>query len=96
MQSCKHESWIKIAEYLVEDVPKLLSCKDVKDVKDVLAIVFNSLPSKFLEFIKWVAEVRRREDAGQTLSPEEKERLGVKVSCKKQNNQHLNSMCVHT
>ncbi|KAL7598028.1 hypothetical protein Lser_V15G27079 [Lactuca serriola] len=82
--SCKHESWIKIAEYLVEDVPKLLSCKDVKDVKDVLAIVFNSLPSKFLEFIKWVAEVRRREDAGQTLSPEEKERLGVKEEILKQ------------
>ncbi|CAI9288431.1 unnamed protein product [Lactuca saligna] len=82
--SCKHESWIKIAEYLVEDVPKLLSCKDVKDVKDVVAIVFNSLPSNFLEFIKWVAEVRRREDAGQTLSPEEKERLDVKEEILKQ------------
>lgn len=87
---------MNIAKYLMEDVPVLLGSRNVKDVKDVLSIVFNSLPSKFLEFIKWVAEVRRREDAGQTLSPEEKERLGVKVSCKKQNNQHLNSMCVHT
>ncbi|CAH1424216.1 unnamed protein product [Lactuca virosa] len=95
--SCKHESWIKIAEYLVEDVPKLLSCKDVKDVKDVLAIVFNSLPSKFLEFIKWVAEVRRREDAGQTLSPEEKERLAVKEEILKQVQEirlHKHIVCV--
>ncbi|KAI3526586.1 hypothetical protein L1887_05843 [Cichorium endivia] len=82
--SCKHESWIKIAEYLVEDVPKLLSCMDVKDVKDVLAIVFNSLPSNFLEFIKWVAEVRQREDSGLTLSQEEKERLAVKEEILKQ------------
>ncbi|XP_024974987.1 glutathione gamma-glutamylcysteinyltransferase 1-like [Cynara cardunculus var. scolymus] len=82
--SCKHESWIKIAKYLVEDVPTLLSCKDVKDVKDVLSIVFNSLPSKFLEFIKWVAEVRQREDGGQSLSSEEKERLAVKEEILKQ------------
>lgn len=79
MQSCKHESWINIAKYLVEDVPVLLSSKNVKDVKDVLSIVFNSLPSKFLEFIKWVAEVRRTEDGGQSLSPEEQERLSIKV-----------------
>ncbi|KAL4588035.1 hypothetical protein LXL04_000913 [Taraxacum kok-saghyz] len=83
--SCKHESWIKIADYLIEDVPKLLSCNDVKDVKDVLAIVFKSLPSKnILEFIKWVAEVRQREDAGQTLTSEEKERLSIKEEILKQ------------
>ena len=79
LQSCKHESWTKIAKYLVEDVPTLLSSKDVKDVKDVLSIVFNSLPSKFLEFIKWVAEVRRLEDGDQSLSSEEKQRLAIKV-----------------
>ncbi|KAI3517400.1 hypothetical protein L1887_16614 [Cichorium endivia] len=37
------------------------------DVKDVLVIVFNSYPSNFQEFFKWVAEVRQREDSGQTL-----------------------------
>lgn len=76
--SCKHESWVSIAKYLVDDVPVLLSLKNVAVVKDVLSIVFNSLPSKFLDFIKWVAEVRRREDGGQSLSQEEKERLSIK------------------
>ncbi|KAI3738079.1 hypothetical protein L2E82_28097 [Cichorium intybus] len=37
------------------------------DVKDVLVIVFNSRPSNFQEFFKWVAEVRQKEDSGQTL-----------------------------
>ncbi|KAI3782952.1 hypothetical protein L2E82_13013 [Cichorium intybus] len=82
--SCKHESWVNIAKYLVEDVPVLLSSTNVKDVKDVLSIVFNSLPSKFLEFIKWVAEVRRTEEGNQSLSPEELERLTIKGEILKQ------------
>nr|XP_043620802.1 glutathione gamma-glutamylcysteinyltransferase 1-like isoform X2 [Erigeron canadensis] len=82
--SCKHESWASIAKYLVEDVPVLLSSKKVKDVKNVLSIVFNSLPSKFLEFIKWVAEVRRTEEGDQSLSTEEQERLSVKGEILKQ------------
>ena len=71
---------MNIAKYLMEDVPVLLGSRNVKDVKDVLSIVFNSLPSKFLEFIKWVAEVRRTEEGDQSLSPEEQERLAIKVS----------------
>ncbi|KAJ9547848.1 hypothetical protein OSB04_020391 [Centaurea solstitialis] len=82
--SCKHESWANIAKYLVEDVPVLLSSENVKDVKDVLSIVFNSLPSKVLEFIKWVAEVRRTEEGDQSLSPEEQERLAIKGEILKQ------------
>ncbi|KAI3772965.1 hypothetical protein L6452_04161 [Arctium lappa] len=82
--SCKHESWVNIAKYLVEDVPVLLSSKNVKDVKDVLSIVLNNLPSKVLEFIKWVAEVRRTEEGDQSLSPEEQERLAIKGEILKQ------------
>ncbi|KAL7587436.1 glutathione gamma-glutamylcysteinyltransferase 1 isoform X2 [Lactuca sativa] len=82
--SCKHESWVNIAKYLMEDVPVLLGSRNVKDVKDVLSIVFNSLPSKFLEFIKWVAEVRRTEEGDQSLSPEEQERLAIKGEILKQ------------
>lgn len=63
----------------MEDVPVLLSSVEVEDIKDVLSIVFKSLPSKFEEFIKWIAEVRRQEDDGQSLSQEEKGRLTVKV-----------------
>ncbi|KAI3694349.1 hypothetical protein L1987_77314 [Smallanthus sonchifolius] len=73
---CKHESWVNIAKYLMEDVLELLSSKNVKDV---LSIVFSSLPSKFLEFIKWVPEVRRTEEGDQSLSLEEQERLSIKV-----------------
>lgn len=82
--SCKHDSWVNIAKYLVEDVPVLLGSKDVKHVNDVLSIVINSLPSKIHEFIKWVAEVRRTEEGDQSLSPEEQERLSIKGEILKQ------------
>ncbi|KAL1313469.1 hypothetical protein HN51_040037 [Arachis hypogaea] len=82
--SCKHESWISIAKFLMDDVPLLLKSEDVKDIQMVLSIIVTSLPSKFEEFIKWVAEIRRREDGGPSLSPEEKARLGVKEEVLKQ------------
>lgn len=63
----------------MDDVPLLLSSDTVKDIKDVILTVFSSLPSDFSEFIKWVAEVRRKEDVGQALSQEEKARLAMKV-----------------
>ena len=63
----------------MDDVPVLLMSEDVKDVDQVLSVVFTYLPSNFGEFIKWVAEVRRREDGGQNLSQEEKGRLATKV-----------------
>ncbi|KAK6940641.1 Phytochelatin synthase, C-terminal [Dillenia turbinata] len=82
--SCKHESWIGTATYLMDDVPALLQSDDLKDIKDVLSVVFTSLPTNFAEFIKWVAEVRRREDGGQTISQEEKGRLAIKEEVLKQ------------
>ena len=63
----------------MEDVPLLLKSKGVNDIQKVLSVVFTSLPSNFGEFIKWIAEVRRGEDGGQSLSPEEKARLAIKV-----------------
>lgn len=83
MQSCKHESWVAISKYLTEDVPSLLSSDNVKDIKDVLSTVFASLPSNFSEFIKWVAEIRRQEEGGKSLSEEEKGRLAAKVLSKR-------------
>lgn len=79
LQSCKHESWVGVAKYLMDDVPLLLQSEEVKDIQDVLSVVIMSLPSNFEDFIKWVAEVRRREDGTQSLSTEEKARLAVKV-----------------
>lgn len=78
-QSCKHESWISVAKYLMEDVPNLVKSKDFKDIQNVLSVVFASLPPNFGEFIKRVAEVRRQEDGDNRLSQEEKGRLAVKV-----------------
>ncbi|XP_044491381.1 glutathione gamma-glutamylcysteinyltransferase 1-like isoform X2 [Mangifera indica] len=77
--SCKHESWISVAKYLMEDVPNLMKSKDFKDIENVLSVVFASLPPNFGEFIKRVAEVRRQEDGDNRLSQEEKGRLAVKV-----------------
>ncbi|KAE8699532.1 Glutathione gamma-glutamylcysteinyltransferase 1 [Hibiscus syriacus] len=83
-QSCKHESWVKVAKYLMDDVPNLVKSDDVKDVQKVISVVSSSLPSNFEEFIKWVAEVRRREDGDQNLSLEEKGRLSLKEAVLKQ------------
>ncbi|KZV21500.1 glutathione gamma-glutamylcysteinyltransferase 1-like [Dorcoceras hygrometricum] len=82
--SCKDESWTSTAKYLMDDVPILLSEDSGKDVKNVLSTVFTSLPSNFSEFIKWVAEVRRRDDGDQGLSQEEKGRLAIKEEVLKQ------------
>lgn len=79
LQSCKHESWVSTAKCLMDDVPLLLKSENLKDLKKVLSVVFTSLPSNFGEFIKWVAEVRREEDAGESLSEEERARLVTKV-----------------
>lgn len=82
--SCKHESWVGVAKYLMDDVPIRLESEDVKDVDKVLHVVFSSLPSNFGGFIKWVAEVRRQEDGGNSLSQEETGRLSVKAEVLKQ------------
>lgn len=63
----------------MDGVPLLLKSKDLKDTQDVLTVIFTSLPLNYSDFIKWVAEVRRTEDSGQSLSPEEKARLALKV-----------------
>ncbi|KAJ0252596.1 Glutathione gamma-glutamylcysteinyltransferase 1 [Hirschfeldia incana] len=76
--SCKDESWIRIAKYLKEDVPRLVSSQHVDSVENILSVVFRSLPSHFNQFIRWVAEIRIREDVNQHLSAEEKSRLNLK------------------
>ncbi|KAL9142479.1 hypothetical protein ABFS82_14G171900 [Erythranthe guttata] len=75
--SCKHESWISTAKYLTDDVPLLLTSNDVKSIKDVVSTVFSSLPFEFTDFVKWVAEVCRKDYEGQPMSQEEKERLAI-------------------
>nr|XP_023920093.1 glutathione gamma-glutamylcysteinyltransferase 1-like isoform X1 [Quercus suber]POF25188.1 glutathione gamma-glutamylcysteinyltransferase 1 [Quercus suber] len=82
--SCKHESWVSIAKYIMEDVPLLLKSEGVNDIQKVLSVVFSSLPSNFGEFIKWIAEVRSQEDFGQILSTEEKARVAMKEEILKQ------------
>ncbi|KAL9285059.1 hypothetical protein ACSQ67_024589 [Phaseolus vulgaris] len=82
--SCKHESWINIAKFLMDDVPLLLKSVDVKDVHQAVSIIVSSLPSSSEQFIKWVAEIRRREDGGPSLSAEEKARLAIKEEVLKQ------------
>jgi glutathione gamma-glutamylcysteinyltransferase len=79
LQSCRHKGWSSVANYLSADVPHLLKSEDVKDVEEVLSVVFKSPPADLREFIKWVAEVRRQDDGGIILSEEEKGRLSIKV-----------------
>ncbi|KAK9201458.1 hypothetical protein WN944_016661 [Citrus x changshan-huyou] len=82
--SCRHEGWSKVAKYLTEDVPHRLRINDVKDVENLLSLVFKSAPVDLKEFIKWVAEVRRQDVAGVSSSEEEKARLIIKEEVLKQ------------
>uniref|UniRef100_A0A6N2LAB7 glutathione gamma-glutamylcysteinyltransferase n=1 Tax=Salix viminalis TaxID=40686 RepID=A0A6N2LAB7_SALVM len=68
--TCRHEGWSSVANYLSADVPHLLKSEDVKDVEEVLSVVFKSPPADLREFIEWVAEVRRQDDGGIVLSEE--------------------------
>ncbi|XP_030460846.1 glutathione gamma-glutamylcysteinyltransferase 1-like [Syzygium oleosum] len=82
--NCKHESWVGVAKYLMDDVPHLLKSADVKDVNGILSILLASLPSDFEKFIQWVAEVRREWDGGIAISEEEKRRLAIREELLKQ------------
>lgn len=79
LQSCRHDSWVKTAKYLIDDVPMLLKSDTLNSVPGILSLILKSLPANAGDFIKWVAEVRRGEENGSGLSQEEKGRLAVKV-----------------
>ncbi|KAK8333501.1 hypothetical protein V6Z12_A10G206200 [Gossypium hirsutum] len=77
--SCKHENWNVVAKYLTENLPLLLTSKNLKDVNDVLCMVFRSTPSSLRDFIKWIAEIQRQDDGSTVLSKEEKGRVALNV-----------------
>lgn len=79
MQSCQHDGWNNIIKYLTEEIPQLLKTEDVKDVRELLSVVFKMPPPNLRQFIKWVAEVREKEDGNVKLNAEERGRLAVKV-----------------
>ena len=67
------------AKYLIDDVPMLLRSEGLNSIPDALSLIFKSVLANAADFIKWVAEVRRREEDGSGLSKEEKGRLAIKV-----------------
>ncbi|PKI71906.1 hypothetical protein CRG98_007674 [Punica granatum] len=77
LQSCKNESWIGIAKYLMDDIPRLLKSEHVKDIRRLIGVICESLPPDFEKYIHWIVEVRRAEDAGTNKCREEKGRLDV-------------------
>ncbi|KAF0911632.1 hypothetical protein E2562_011640 [Oryza meyeriana var. granulata] len=76
--SCRDESWKSMAKYCMEDVPDLLKNESVDNVPALLSCLVKSLPANAGNLIKWVIEVRRKEEGGSGLSKEEKERLILK------------------
>ncbi|XP_031483519.1 glutathione gamma-glutamylcysteinyltransferase 1-like [Nymphaea colorata] len=82
--SCKHESWVGISTYLLDEVPRLLESEGINTVQKVLSVIFTFLPSNVGEFVKWIAEVRRQEEGAARLSDEEKGRLTIKEMVIKQ------------
>ncbi|XP_027353391.1 glutathione gamma-glutamylcysteinyltransferase 3-like isoform X2 [Abrus precatorius] len=77
--SCRHEGWNSVAKFLTEDVQQLLKSEDLKDIQEVLSVVFKSPPGELRELITWIAEVRRQEDGTLTLSEDERGRLAIKA-----------------
>jgi glutathione gamma-glutamylcysteinyltransferase len=79
-QSCRNENWVGVAKYLREDVPSLVRSETVNSVQGLFSMLFRALPASAGDFLKWVLEVRRKEEGVSSLSPEENDRLALKVS----------------
>lgn len=69
-----------MAKYFVEDLPNILEIESLDNVPTLLSRLIATLPANAGALIKWVVEVRRKEEGGPSLSKEEKERLSQKVS----------------
>nr|QCX35399.1 phytochelatin synthase 3 [Arundo donax] len=78
--SCRDESWKSMAKYCTEYLPNLLKAEGLDNVPTLLSRLIDSLPANAGALIKWVVEVRRKEEGGPSLSKEEKERLSLKES----------------
>ncbi|KAK3163346.1 hypothetical protein QOZ80_1AG0002440 [Eleusine coracana subsp. coracana] len=76
--SCGDESWKSMAKYFAEDLPNILEIESLDNVPTLLSCLIATLPANAGALIKWVVEVRRREEGGSSLSKEEKERLFLK------------------
>lgn len=69
-----------MSKYCVEDLPSLLKAGNLDNVPALLSRLIESLPADAESLIKWVVEVRRKEEGGPSLNKEEKERLFLKVA----------------
>ena len=54
--------------------------ENLDNVQTLLSRLIESLPADAEALIKWVVEVRRKEEGEPSLSKEEKERLFLKVT----------------
>ncbi|XP_062190287.1 glutathione gamma-glutamylcysteinyltransferase 1-like isoform X2 [Phragmites australis] len=93
--SCRDESWKSMAKYCTEDLPNLLKAENLDNVPTLLSRLIDSLPANAGALIKWVVEVRRKEEGGPSLSKEEKERLSLKESVLQQVRDTKLFMVVH-
>ncbi|KAF5951256.1 hypothetical protein HYC85_009200 [Camellia sinensis] len=58
--SCRDGSWIRTANHLSQ-IPLLLESEDVKDVNQILSVLFMSVCTNFSVFIKQVAEAQGKD-----------------------------------
>jgi len=70
---------VNTLKHLIDDVPIFLRSEGLNNIPDALSLIFKSVLANAGDFIKYVVEVRRREEDGSGLSKEEKGRLSIKV-----------------
>ncbi|KAK8452651.1 hypothetical protein SEVIR_5G144600v4 [Setaria viridis] len=93
--SCRDESWKCMAKYCAEDLPDILKAESLDNVPALLSSFIYSLPANAGSLIKWVVEVRRKEEDRPCLSKDEKERLLVKENVLQQVHDTKLFMIVH-
>ncbi|KAL2932960.1 Glutathione gamma-glutamylcysteinyltransferase 3 [Bienertia sinuspersici] len=76
--SCRYDGWDTTTEYLAKKIPLLLSSEEISNIQVLLSVIFTSAPVKLINFISWVAEVRKQEDGSEFISEEEWGRLVIK------------------
>ncbi|KAI7983362.1 Glutathione gamma-glutamylcysteinyltransferase 3 [Camellia lanceoleosa] len=77
--SCRDGIWIRTANHLSQ-IPLLLESEDVKDVNQILSVLFMSVCTNFSVFIKQVAEAQGKDGHDQLLMQLRETELHKRIS----------------
>ncbi|MQL72306.1 hypothetical protein Taro_004657 [Colocasia esculenta] len=73
--SCRNESCVRMAKYLIEDIPSLLESKNPNTISEIVSLVLTAFPTECQDLLRQGSETRGEEENCTILSTENKRRL---------------------